>query len=235
MLVIDFMHEVELGIWKALFTHLIRILDSAAPGGKLVAILDERYVNNTICTIIIGLSRRRFRAMSPFSGTIRRFTNNVSDMKNLAARDYEDMLQVSSLATHVRQQTHNSLSCPLLPHPADPMLLCWVSAPSQHLKISSTGIITNASSNCCIGLLSGMVSRNFECTPRRHWTIWIHSPRNMVASCGVSAISHVRSSIPRNFLVRLKPESGHSSMPVRVQRDWVQDHKQCQSPGVARL
>jgi hypothetical protein len=42
MLVVDFMHEVELGVWKALFVHLIRILHAAAPGGRLVAILDER-------------------------------------------------------------------------------------------------------------------------------------------------------------------------------------------------
>jgi hypothetical protein len=46
MLVVDFMHEVELGVWKGLFAHLIRILYAAAPGGKLVAILDERYVQN---------------------------------------------------------------------------------------------------------------------------------------------------------------------------------------------
>ena len=26
MLVVDFMHEIELGVWKNLFTHLIRIL-----------------------------------------------------------------------------------------------------------------------------------------------------------------------------------------------------------------
>ena len=57
MLVVDFMHEVELGVWKALFTHLIRILDAAAPGGRLVGLLDERYDNSTICTIIIGLSQ----------------------------------------------------------------------------------------------------------------------------------------------------------------------------------
>jgi hypothetical protein len=43
MLVVDLMHEFELGVWKALFTHLIRILYAAAPGGKLVAILDERF------------------------------------------------------------------------------------------------------------------------------------------------------------------------------------------------
>jgi hypothetical protein len=46
MLVVDFMHEVELGVWKALFTHLIRILYAAAPSGKLVGILDERCDNS---------------------------------------------------------------------------------------------------------------------------------------------------------------------------------------------
>jgi hypothetical protein len=43
MLVVDFMHEFELGVWKALLVHLIRILYAAASGGRLVAILDERY------------------------------------------------------------------------------------------------------------------------------------------------------------------------------------------------
>jgi hypothetical protein len=45
MLVVDLLHEFELGVWKALFTHLIRILYAAAPGGSLVAELDQRYVN----------------------------------------------------------------------------------------------------------------------------------------------------------------------------------------------
>lgn len=42
MLVVDFMHEFELGVWKALFTHLVRILYAAAPHARLVAELDER-------------------------------------------------------------------------------------------------------------------------------------------------------------------------------------------------
>jgi hypothetical protein len=42
MLVVDFMHEFELGVWKTLFKHLIRILHAAASGGKLVAELDKR-------------------------------------------------------------------------------------------------------------------------------------------------------------------------------------------------
>ena len=44
MLVVDFMHEFELGVWKALFSHLIRILYAAAPHARQVAELDERYI-----------------------------------------------------------------------------------------------------------------------------------------------------------------------------------------------
>ncbi|KAG2750201.1 hypothetical protein P692DRAFT_201711702 [Suillus brevipes Sb2] len=44
MLVVDFMHECELGTWKALFIHLIRLL-YALPGGEgLVSTLDSRFV-----------------------------------------------------------------------------------------------------------------------------------------------------------------------------------------------
>jgi hypothetical protein len=45
MLVVDLLHEFELGVWKALFTHLIRILYAAAPHSSLVAELDRRYVD----------------------------------------------------------------------------------------------------------------------------------------------------------------------------------------------
>jgi hypothetical protein len=43
MLVVDFMHECELGTWKALFTHLIRLLYVLPRGSELVATLDSRY------------------------------------------------------------------------------------------------------------------------------------------------------------------------------------------------
>jgi hypothetical protein len=42
MLVVDLMHEFELGVWKAIFIHLMRILYAAASGGQLVAELDRR-------------------------------------------------------------------------------------------------------------------------------------------------------------------------------------------------
>ena len=35
------MHEFELGVWKAVFTHLVRILIAA--GGDIIQELDKRY------------------------------------------------------------------------------------------------------------------------------------------------------------------------------------------------
>ncbi|KAJ7189662.1 hypothetical protein GGX14DRAFT_580522 [Mycena pura] len=71
----DLLHEVELGTWKAVFTHLLRLLN--AQGEFLIEKLDER-----------------FRLIPTFGrSTIRRFKANVSEMKKLAARDWEDILQ----------------------------------------------------------------------------------------------------------------------------------------------
>ncbi|KAJ3925662.1 MAG: hypothetical protein NXY57DRAFT_1051654 [Lentinula lateritia] len=77
LLVVDFLHEFELGVWKTLFKHLIRLLYSLANGTEKVTELDSR-----------------FRCMSTFGvSTIRQFSNNASEMKKLAARDFEDLLQ----------------------------------------------------------------------------------------------------------------------------------------------
>jgi hypothetical protein len=44
MLVVDLMHEFELGVWKTLFTHLICLLYAAGDGtDRLVLELDRRY------------------------------------------------------------------------------------------------------------------------------------------------------------------------------------------------
>lgn len=43
MLVVDLLHEFELGIWKGLFTHLIRLLHAAGRGvDDYILALDER-------------------------------------------------------------------------------------------------------------------------------------------------------------------------------------------------
>jgi hypothetical protein len=44
------------------------------------------------------ISVRSFRQVPTFGGgTIRRFSNNISDLKKLAARDFEDLLQASGV------------------------------------------------------------------------------------------------------------------------------------------
>ncbi|KIJ35486.1 hypothetical protein M422DRAFT_180704, partial [Sphaerobolus stellatus SS14] len=76
MLVVDLLHEIELGVWKALFTHLIRMLYA----------LGERTVNEL---------NARYQQIPTFGiSTICWFSSDVSEMKKLAARDFEDILQV---------------------------------------------------------------------------------------------------------------------------------------------
>ncbi|KZP03324.1 hypothetical protein FIBSPDRAFT_1055351 [Athelia psychrophila] len=75
LFVVDLLHEFELGVAKAVITHLIRIMYALA--GDTITIFNER-----------------FRSVPTFGrDTIRKFHNNVSDLKKLAARDYEDILQ----------------------------------------------------------------------------------------------------------------------------------------------
>ena len=40
MLVVDLLHEFELGVWKALFIHLLHILDGLS--GNILSELDRR-------------------------------------------------------------------------------------------------------------------------------------------------------------------------------------------------
>ncbi|KAG8891806.1 hypothetical protein FRC00_013057, partial [Tulasnella sp. 408] len=69
------MHEFELGEWKNILLHLIRMLHALEGNG--ISQLDER-----------------FRGIPPFGrDTIRKIIYNVSEHKQLAARDFEDILQ----------------------------------------------------------------------------------------------------------------------------------------------
>ena len=90
----DLMHEFEIGVWKTLFTHVVRVLYAASrPSGVLVDALNERYGGFTFPKA--RLTQDRFRQVPTFGlDTIRRFRDNISEMKKLAAHDYEDLLQV---------------------------------------------------------------------------------------------------------------------------------------------
>ncbi|KAG6914659.1 hypothetical protein DXG01_016060 [Tephrocybe rancida] len=73
--VVDLLHEIELGVWKALLIHLLRILES----------VDENLHHELDA---------RFRKVPTFGrDTIRCFTRNTSELKKMAAHNYEDILQ----------------------------------------------------------------------------------------------------------------------------------------------
>ncbi|KAG0703308.1 hypothetical protein DFH29DRAFT_998600 [Suillus ampliporus] len=97
LFVVDQLHEFEIGAWKAIFTHLMRILHAA--GGTAVQRLNERY-----------------RMVPTFGrGTIRRFHYNASSMKKLAARDFEDLLQCAIPAfENLLPEPHNAIILDLL-------------------------------------------------------------------------------------------------------------------------
>ncbi|KAJ3562565.1 hypothetical protein NP233_g9492 [Leucocoprinus birnbaumii] len=97
MLVPDLLHEFELGTWKAVFTHLIRILYASGDGA--IQELNKRYQS----TPTFG------------QNTIHRFSEDASSMKKLAGRDFEDLLQCSIPAFELLlPEPHNSMVLDLL-------------------------------------------------------------------------------------------------------------------------
>ena len=113
MLIVDLMHEFELDVWKAVFTHLICILYAAGSSGSLVSELDKRYMFAIFPTEKYLTSTYRFRQVPTFGvDTIRKFANNASEMKKMAARNFEDLLQVPIL--HFQNPWHFELNLMLL-------------------------------------------------------------------------------------------------------------------------
>jgi hypothetical protein len=81
MMVVDLMHEFELGVWKVLFTHLIRILHAASNRpGALVDLLNTRYAQlycrgeraNITCTDSARFPRLAGLQYGAFTTTSRR-------------------------------------------------------------------------------------------------------------------------------------------------------------------
>ena len=70
------MHEFDLGVWKAILLHLLRILFAATDGR-------------------IQELNLRYRQVTTFGrSTIRVIRKNVSGLKQLAAHNYKDLLVV---------------------------------------------------------------------------------------------------------------------------------------------
>ncbi|EGN93350.1 hypothetical protein SERLA73DRAFT_64123 [Serpula lacrymans var. lacrymans S7.3] len=80
MFVVDLMHEIELGVWKALITHLLRIVSSC--NKKLLDEIDHRH-----------------REMPTFgTHTIRCFPSNRSEMREMAVHNFDDLFQACRFA-----------------------------------------------------------------------------------------------------------------------------------------
>lgn len=106
MLVVDHLHEWSLGVWKATFAHIIRVLYAALPPEEGVHKLNARYVPLKSISLLLTLSAR-FRQIPSFGrGTVRRFCSNASEMKKLAGHNYDNLLAVSVWALSVCSFTH---------------------------------------------------------------------------------------------------------------------------------
>ena len=95
--------------WAFGRAHLLRILYAA--GGDTIVALNSRYVP-FLTNIIYLFKPYRYRQIPTFGcDTIRKFPNNASGMKKLAARDFEDLLQVLELTLRASFHPLTSLKC----------------------------------------------------------------------------------------------------------------------------
>jgi hypothetical protein len=98
LLTVDLLHEVELGVWKSLYIHILRIIQTTSREGHNT--LDRRCVcvQDRIQRLPNTIGHSRLRCVPKFGkDTIREFTSNASHMRKIAAHDFEDILQVWSL------------------------------------------------------------------------------------------------------------------------------------------
>ena len=87
------MHEIEVGIFKAVFRHLLRIL--YVLGEDRITLLNERFATISLEVPSVLIQLCRYRKMPAFGNdAIRRFKRNVSGQTRIAARELEDIMQV---------------------------------------------------------------------------------------------------------------------------------------------
>jgi hypothetical protein len=99
MFVPDLLHKFELGIWKSIFKHLMRIL--YAQGNDSIQVLNKRYDIQFNIIFIPLTTTISYQLVTPFGcGMIWCFHANASAMKKLAGRDFKDLLQVEMLFLH---------------------------------------------------------------------------------------------------------------------------------------
>lgn len=181
------MHEIELGVWKALLVHLLRMLESVHENllhefDKRRAIYPDYFHLNLITPFVsFGL---RFRQVPTFGrDTIRRFSANASELKRMAAWNFEDFLQV------VRHKLTFLLSC---------LQLMWNSVLSLYSKDFYPSRTIRPFYSYCFIWRTGMDLRNFACIAILRLPFLTKKLRSWAGCCGHSKLTYVRSSAQRN-------------------------------------
>jgi hypothetical protein len=118
--------------------------------------------------------------------TIRKFSVNASEMKRKAARDYEDLLQVSYCYSIV----------PSTDSPLSPM---FNSARFRRLSPSSQISITIPSSHCCTYALSGMRLQSYALTTTSPSASWSTQQFASGHRCGYSIAIPARILKPKSW------------------------------------
>lgn len=185
MFVPDLLHEFELGVWKAVFTHLMQVLYAAS--GDKIQELNRQWVWSYRDHELKKLIVIRFRRVPTFGrDTICRFSNNMLGMKKLAARDFEDLLQV----------------CVVI----QSLIYCCVkslfSAPSLFLRAFSPSFIIQLFWICYLSSQLGMPTLNYGYTQNLHLVILTQQLLLSARPCDASPPSPALPLLPKNFLGR---------------------------------
>ena len=107
---VDFLHEVELGVWKSLLEHLLRILD--AQDESLKHEFDRRsvYVSDPYVSLCLLTAVVRCRLLPPFGQEIiRKIYTNRSELSKMTAHEYAELLKVRFSDTVLPDLPHRLL------------------------------------------------------------------------------------------------------------------------------
>lgn len=170
------MHEFELGVWKAIFIHLLRILDCLNKTHDLdqrQVLLQVRWPNTD--TLV------RFWEIPPFGiDGIRKITSNRSELKKLTAHDYEDLLLV----------------CGGLMNNFNGINVDFYSVLYQFLMAFWMNPTILVFSSYCLSSHTGMASLSSACTQTLLWTFYPMSLHLLV-----TAFVHLKE----RHVLRFKP------------------------------
>ena len=93
ILVVDLLHEFELGVLKSVLKHLLRIINAVDP--REIDILNERCARHLLGNVVTDKCSDRFTRISSFGlNAIRCFPPDVADTSQRPAWFFEHVLQV---------------------------------------------------------------------------------------------------------------------------------------------